>query len=70
MRLSLSETKDSLSLIGNLRSKHTLTSVLTRTAAGKENLLSYHAGCGIVWDSEPEKELAELYLKVKAFCKK
>jgi len=43
-------------------------SVLIRTAVGKENLLSYYAGCGIVWDSEPEKELAELYLKVKAFC--
>jgi len=45
-------------------------SVLIRTALGKENFLSYYAGCGIVWDSDPEKELAELYLKVKAFCKK
>ena len=45
-------------------------SVLIRTAIGKENLLSYYAGCGIVWDSDPERELKELYLKVKAFCKK
>ncbi|MDI1471879.1 MAG: anthranilate synthase component I family protein [Thermodesulfovibrio sp.] len=42
-------------------------SVLIRTAVGKENHLSYYAGCGIVWDSNPEQELSELYLKVKAF---
>lgn len=42
-------------------------SVLIRTAIGNGNRLSYYAGCGIVWDSEPEKELAELYLKMKAF---
>lgn len=43
-------------------------SVLIRTAIGREDKLSYYAGCGIVWDSEPEKELKEMYLKVKAFC--
>ncbi|WP_083200047.1 chorismate-binding protein [Thermodesulfovibrio sp. 1176] len=42
-------------------------SVIIRTAVGKENLLPYYAGCGIVWDSNPEQELSELYLKVKAF---
>ncbi len=43
-------------------------SVLIRTAIGNEDKLSYYAGCGIVWDSDPEKELREMYLKVKAFC--
>lgn len=42
-------------------------SVLIRTAFGKGNSLSYYAGCGIVWDSSPERELKEMYLKVKAF---
>lgn len=42
-------------------------SVLIRTAIGSKNNLSYYAGCGIVWDSNPESELNELYLKVKAF---
>lgn len=42
-------------------------SVLIRTAVGKGKKLSYYAGCGIVWDSDPERELNELYLKVKAF---
>ncbi len=42
-------------------------SVLIRTAIGSGNRLSYYAGCGIVWDSVPEKELSELYLKMKAF---
>lgn len=42
-------------------------SVLIRTAVGIGKSLSYYAGCGIVWDSIPEKELEELYLKVKAF---
>jgi len=45
-------------------------SVLIRTAVGKGNRLSYYAGCGIVWNSVPERELAELYLKVKAFYSK
>ncbi|GAB5047186.1 chorismate-binding protein [Thermodesulfovibrio sp. TK110] len=42
-------------------------SVLIRTAIGLKNNLSYYAGCGIVWDSDPESELNELYLKVEAF---
>ncbi|WP_297208894.1 MULTISPECIES: chorismate-binding protein [Thermodesulfovibrio] len=42
-------------------------SVLIRTAIGMEKKLSYYAGCGIVWDSLVEKEIKELYLKVKAF---
>ncbi len=42
-------------------------SVLIRTAIGKSCNLSYYAGCGIVWDSDPKKELEELYLKMKAF---
>lgn len=42
-------------------------SVLIRTAVGIGNNLSYYAGCGIVWDSVSEKEVEELYLKVKAF---
>ncbi len=42
-------------------------SVLIRVAIGKREEISYYAGCGIVWDSEPRNELEELYLKVKAF---
>ncbi|MCS7214886.1 MAG: anthranilate synthase component I family protein [Thermodesulfovibrio sp.] len=42
-------------------------SVLIRTAIGSKNTLSYYAGCGIVWDSIPERELKELHLKIKAF---
>lgn len=42
-------------------------SVLIRTAVGIGNNLSYYAGCGIIWDSVSEKEVGELYLKVKAF---
>lgn len=44
-----------------------ILSVLIRTAIGRGNKLSYYAGCGIVWDSIPQKELEELYLKTKAF---
>jgi para-aminobenzoate synthetase component 1 len=44
-----------------------LLSVLIRTAYGGGSELSYFAGCGIVWDSEPEKEWKELLLKVRAF---
>lgn len=46
-----------------------ISSVLIRTAIGFKNYLSYYAGCGIVWDSIPQKELKELYLKLKAFYK-
>ncbi len=42
-------------------------SVLIRTAFGGGSQLSYFAGCGIVWDSDPEREWEELKLKVKAF---
>lgn len=42
-------------------------SVLIRTAYGRGNELSYFAGCGIVWDSDPKIELQEMYLKVRAF---
>ena len=44
-----------------------ILSVLIRTAYGRGNFLSYYAGCGIVWDSIPEREVDEMYLKVKAF---
>lgn len=54
---------------GLIKNKTDFTlSVLIRTAIGMGSVLSYYAGCGIVWDSEPEGELGELYLKVKAFC--
>ncbi len=46
-----------------------ILSVLIRTAYGQQSELSYYAGCGIVWDSDPESELKELYLKVEAFYK-
>lgn len=42
-------------------------SVLIRTAFGMGKRLSYYAGCGIIYDSYPDKELEEMYLKVKAF---
>ena len=41
--------------------------VSIRTALLMDNLLSYYAGGGIVWDSEGEKEWREVLLKVKAF---
>ncbi|MFN3813488.1 MAG: chorismate-binding protein [Aquificaceae bacterium] len=44
-----------------------ILSVLIRTAIGKGKVLSYYAGCGIVWDSDPKRELEELYTKTKAF---
>ena len=40
--------------------------VLIRTAFGGEGKVSYFSGCGIVWDSDPEKEYEELKLKAKA----
>ena len=45
-------------------------SVLIRTAFGGEGKVSYFSGCGIVWDSVPEKEYEELKLKVRAFYPK
>ncbi len=41
-------------------------SVLIRTAVSRKNILYYYAGCGIVWDSVPEKEFEELILKTRA----
>ncbi|ADO44764.1 Chorismate binding protein [Hydrogenobacter thermophilus TK-6] len=53
---------------GFLKSEEDFTlSVLIRTALGDGKTLSYYAGCGIVWDSDPQKELREVYLKMKAF---
>ncbi len=42
-------------------------SVLIRTAFGGGSDISYFSGCGIVWDSKPEREWEELLLKQKAF---
>jgi len=42
-------------------------SVLIRSAIGKRDKLSYFAGAGIVYDSEPEKEWEEVLLKAEAF---
>jgi para-aminobenzoate synthetase component 1 len=42
-------------------------SVLIRTAYGSGSRISYFAGCGIVWDSDPEAEFGELLMKVRAF---
>ncbi len=41
-------------------------SVLIRTGVGEEKVFHYYAGCGIVWDSDPESEFKELLLKTKA----
>ncbi len=42
-------------------------SVLIRTAFGGGEEISYFAGCGIVWDSDPDREWKELLLKTRAF---
>jgi para-aminobenzoate synthetase component 1 len=41
--------------------------VAIRTAAAVEGRIAYHAGCGIVADSDPELELAESTVKARAF---
>ena len=41
--------------------------VTIRTAAATNGLVVYHAGCGIVADSDPELELAESTAKARAF---
>lgn len=41
--------------------------VAIRTAAASGGRLAYHAGCGIVADSDPEMELAESTAKARAF---
>lgn len=52
-----------------LRDDFTL-SVLIRTAIGYGERLSYYAGAGIVWDSEPQAEWKEVLLKTSAFYQK
>jgi len=42
-------------------------SVAIRTAAASRGRVAYHAGCGIVADSEPRAEWAESAVKAKAF---
>lgn len=42
-------------------------SVLIRSAIGSKQRLSYFAGAGIVYDSDPEREWEEVLLKRKAF---
>ncbi|NPA32747.1 MAG: anthranilate synthase component I family protein [Aquificae bacterium] len=42
-------------------------SVLIRTAVGSGEEVSYFAGCGIVWDSDEEREVREMHLKTRAF---
>jgi para-aminobenzoate synthetase component 1 len=41
--------------------------VAIRTAAVSKGRIAYHAGCGIVADSDPEMELAESTAKARAF---
>ena len=41
--------------------------VTIRTAAAARGRIVYHAGCGIVADSDPELELAESTVKARAF---
>jgi len=41
--------------------------VAIRTAVARAGSLTYHAGGGIVADSHPERERAEVYLKAEAF---
>ncbi len=43
-----------------------ILSVLIRTGVGEGKVFHYYAGCGIVWDSDPESEFKELLLKTKA----
>lgn len=52
---------------GLLKDKDFTLSVLIRTAVGKGGALSYFAGAGIVYDSEPEREWQEVLLKAEAF---
>lgn len=51
-----------ISLGGNLE-----LSVSIRTAAAARGRVAYHAGCGIVADSDPELEFAESAAKARAF---
>lgn len=51
-----------ISLAGDLE-----LSVAIRTAVASRGRVAYHAGCGIVADSDPELELAESAAKARAF---
>jgi para-aminobenzoate synthetase component 1 len=51
-----------ISLAGDLE-----LSVAIRTAVASRGRVTYHAGCGIVADSDPEEELAESAAKARAF---
>lgn len=51
-----------ISLAGDLE-----LSVAIRTAVASRGRVAYHAGCGIVADSDPEEELAESAAKARAF---
>ncbi|HSK77247.1 MAG TPA: chorismate-binding protein [Thermoanaerobaculia bacterium] len=51
-----------ISLAGDLE-----LSVAIRTAVASRGLVAYHAGCGIVADSDPELEFAESAAKARAF---
>jgi anthranilate/para-aminobenzoate synthase component I len=41
--------------------------VAIRTAVAAAGRVAYHAGCGIVADSDPELEFAESAVKARAF---
>ncbi|MFP5286013.1 MAG: chorismate-binding protein, partial [Thermoanaerobaculia bacterium] len=51
-----------ISLAGDLE-----LSVAIRTAIFSKGKIAYHAGCGIVADSDPELELEESAVKARAF---
>ncbi|MEO2168826.1 MAG: chorismate-binding protein, partial [bacterium] len=45
------------------------SSILIRTAIARGRRLTYHAGCGIVADSDPGREYSELWLKARPFLR-
>ena len=51
-----------MSLAGDLE-----LAVAIRTAVVADGRVAYHAGCGIVADSDPELELEESAVKARAF---
>ena len=56
--------------IGVLRGSGDLTLALAiRTGYVVEGTLHFHAGCGIVWDSDPEAEERESRAKVRSFLR-
>lgn len=54
---------------GFLGGKDFTLSLLIRTAIKTGNVLSYYSGCGIVWESDEEREWQEVLLKTKAFTR-